>query len=137
MVQNIYPDRPGELESCSLYDLLEWYEKVRSTGKEPMQLKTLRYWLRRRRDRPYIITHQIVNPHQSDEAKKQYFYYLLKLFKPWRREADLCLSGMSYSKTYESEKYRLPGMKMYHENNVHTSRQREQMEKDIIERGKA
>ena len=38
---------------------------------------------------------------------------------------------MSYSETYESEKDRLPEMKMYHENNVHTSRQEEQMEKDI------
>jgi len=137
MVQDIYPDRPDELKSCSLYDLLGWYEKVRSTGKEPMQLKTLRYWLRRRRDRTYIITHQRVNPHQSDEAKKQYFYYLLKLFKPWQREADLCLSGMSYSKTYESKKGRLPEMKMYHENNVHTSRQEEQIEKDIDEQAQS
>ena len=120
-----------------MYDLLGWYEKVRLTGKEPMQLKTLRYWLRRRRDRPYIITHQTVNSHQSDKAKKQYFYYLLKLYKPWRRKTDLCLSEMSYSETYESEKDRLPEIKMYHENNVHTSRQEEQMEKDINERAQS
>ena len=44
---------------------------------------------------------------------------------------------MSYSKTYEGEKDRLPEMKMYHENNVHTSRQEEQMEKDINERAQS
>jgi len=99
MVQDIYPDRPDELESCSLYELLGWYEKERSTGKECMKLRTLGYWLCRRRERPYIITHQTVNTHQSDETKELYFYYLLKLFKPWHTEADLCLSGMSYSET--------------------------------------
>jgi len=137
MVQDIYPDRPDELESCSLYDLFGWYEKVRSIGKETMQLKTFRYWLRRRKDRPYIITYQTVNLHQSNKAKKQYFYYMLKLFKPWRRKAYLCLPEMSYSETYESEKDRLPEMKMYHKNNVHTSRQKEQIKKNINERAQS
>ena len=137
MVQDIYPDRPDELESCSLYDLLGWFEKEKSNGKERMQLKTLGYYLRRRKERPYIITHQTVNPHQSDEKKELYFYYLLKLFKPWRTEADLCLSGMNYSDTYMKEKDRLPEMKTYHEYNMHTSQQEEQMEKDINERAQS
>ena len=49
----------------------------------------------------------------------------------------MCLSEMSYSETYESEADRLSEMKMYHENNVHTSRQEEQMEKDINERAQS
>jgi len=44
---------------------------------------------------------------------------------------------MSFSETYESEKNRLPEMKMYHENNVHTSRQEEQIEKDINEQAQS
>jgi len=60
--------------------------------------------LRRRTAKPYIITHKVINPQQSEENKEQYFYQLLKLFKPWRAEADLCLAGQSYHDTYVNEK---------------------------------
>lgn len=137
LVLDIYPDRPDELESCSLYDLLGWFEKEKSTGKERMQLKTLGFYLRRRKERPYIITHQTINPNQSDDKKELYYYYLLKLFKPWRTEADLCLPGMTYYETYSTDKDRLPEMKSYHEHTVDTSQQDEKMEKDINERAQS
>jgi len=104
LVLDIYPDRPDEMESCSLYDLLGWFEKEKSTGKERMQLRTLGFYLRRRKERPYIITHQTLNPNQSDDKKELYYYYLLKLFKPWRTEADLCLPGMTYYETYSADR---------------------------------
>jgi len=87
-----------------LYDLLGWFEKEKSTGKEHMQLKTLEFYLRCRKERPYIITHQRVNTHQSDEKKELHVYYLLK---PWCMEADLCLSGMNYTETYIKENDRV------------------------------
>jgi len=95
-VLDIYPDRPDELESCSLYDFLGWFENKKLPGKESMQLKTLGLYLRHRKERPYIITHQTVNPNQSHDKKERYFYYLLKLSKPWRTEVDLFLPALNH-----------------------------------------
>jgi len=138
-VLDVYPDRPDELESCSLHEFLGWFEKEMSTRKKSEQfaLKTHCCSLRRRKDKPYIVTHQTINPNQSDEHKELYFYYLLKLFKPWRTEADLCLPGKSYYKTYNIEKSSLPEMKSYHEMNVQISEQEQDMEKAITERAQS
>jgi len=133
-VLDVYPDRPDELESLSLYEFLGWYEKHRSTSKDQLQLKSLGYSLRRRNTTPYIVTHQTVNPNQSDENKERYFFHLLKLFKPWRTESDLCSPGKNYYETYLNECNILLDMKEYHEKQVQTSQQEEQMEKTVNER---
>ena len=77
-VLDIYPDRPDELESSSLYDIMSWYEKERVIpgSSKPLQLQHLPYYLRRRKTSPYIVTHQSVNPNQSEENKEMYYYYL-------------------------------------------------------------
>ena len=77
-VLDIYPDRPDSLEDCSLHEFLGWYEREKYTdsSKSELQLKTLRYCLHRRLHSPYIVTHHVVNPNQSDEHKETYFYYL-------------------------------------------------------------
>jgi len=46
-VLDIYPDRPGEVESCSLYDFLSWFEKEKLPGKEC------------RKERPYMIVYGV------------------------------------------------------------------------------
>ena len=132
-VLDVYPDRPDELESCSLHQFLGWYEKQKSSNNKDVQLKlkTQDYTLRRRKDKPYIITHQCVNRHQSEENKELYFYYLLKLFKPWRMEANLCLSGTTYQESYLVEQSSLPEMKAYHEASVQVSQQDDQLQKAI------
>ena len=30
-VLDVYPDRPDELENCSLHELMSWYERYRTT----------------------------------------------------------------------------------------------------------
>ena len=94
-VLDVYPDRPDELESSSLYDILSWYEreKLLPDSSQPLQLKHLPYYLRRRKTSPYIISYKTINPHQSEENKEIYFYYLPKLFKPWRDEKLLQIPG--------------------------------------------
>ena len=58
-VVDIYPDRPDELETASLYDVLCWYEKERLTpdSNVPLQLKYVTFWLQRMTDE-----HQAVRP---------------------------------------------------------------------------
>jgi len=135
-VLDIYSDRPDELETTSLYDLLSWYEKERLLpGKtKPLQLKHLPFWLRRRKKVPYIITHQIVNPNQSEENKELYYYQLLKLFKPWRTEHDLSFPGLTFHEAYMKESPDLPDMVEYHINNIHTNERDQQLDAAIKDR---
>ena len=37
-VLDIYPDRPDELESCSLHELMSWYEKMKCSDKKDKNL---------------------------------------------------------------------------------------------------
>ena len=134
-VLDVYPARPDELEDMSLHDLLRWYEKAKIiSNKESLQLKGFNQHLKRRRNRLYIITHQTVNPHQSEEKKELYFYYLLKLFKPWRRESDLLHEGSTYFDTFQSESDRLPDMVMYNDHNVKVEEEQKLIEIAIRER---
>ena len=135
-VLDIYPDRPDKLESSSLYDIMSWYEKERLSpdSSKPLQLKHLPYYLRRRKTTPYIVTHQTTNPHQSEENKELYFYYLLKLFKPWRDEHLLQIPGRNYYETYVLESENFPDMAKYHQTNTELSQQDEEMEKAVKER---
>jgi len=137
-VLDVYPDRPDDLETCSLHEFLGWFERIVSTGinQQKLKLKTLNFYLRRRRAKPYIVTHQTVNPHQTDESREQYYYYLLKLFKPWRNESKLSSPGKSYFETFLLEKDSLPEMVAYHERNVTISEQDREMENAVRERAK-
>jgi len=132
-VLDIYPDRPDELESCSLHDLMSWYEKMKCSDKKDkkLALKHLPYYLRRRRDKPYIITHQLVNPHTSTENQETYSYYMLKLFRPWRLETDLCEPDKTYHETFVQMKEQIPEMAAYHSSNIRISDEDEALEKAI------
>ena len=134
-VLDIYPARPDKLQNVSLYELLGWYEREKlKKGKEPLQLKGYNIYLRRRTAKPYIITYKLINPQQSQENKELYFYQLLKLFKPWRLESDLCLPGKNFYETYIEERRTLLEMRNYHEANIHMTEQEEQTEKEIENR---
>ena len=135
-VLDVYPDRPEELESSSLHEIISWYEKEKDMpgSSKPLQLKHLPYYLRRRKTTPYIVTHQTINPHQSDENKEIYYYYLLKLFKPWRNEQHLQIPGLNFYETYIFESDHLPDMVKYHQQNMELSQQDEGMEKAIKDR---
>jgi len=134
-VLDVYPARPDELENMSLNELVGWHEKTKVvTHKEPLQLKGLDLCLKRRTKKPYLITHQVVNPQQSEEKKQLYFYYLLKLFKPWRTESDLLLPGMTHFETFEAERSRLPDMADYYDHNVKVAEQDQQIELEVKER---
>ena len=119
-VVDIYPDRPDELETSSLYDVLSWDKKERlpPDSKIPLQLKHVKFWLQRRTKIPYIVTHKIINLNQSEEHKEMYYYQLLKLFKPWRTKLDRSFPGLTYHKAYMKESVSLPDMVEHHHNNI-------------------
>ena len=132
-VIDIYPNRPDVLEGSSLYEVLSWYEKEpssRAKNKE-LQVKTLPYVLRRRTNKPYIVTHQTVNPHTSEENKQLHSYYMLKLFRPWRKEDDLHDTGKSFYESFIISKEQLPEMAAYHESNVRISKEEQELEEAI------
>jgi len=72
-VLDVYPNRPNELEEVSFYEIMSCYEKKKlpPNSTKPLTLKNLPYYLWRRQAKPYIITQQTVNPHQSEEKKEK------------------------------------------------------------------
>jgi len=135
-VLDVYPDRPDELENCSLHELLSWYERHRTTGsqKETLKLKHISFHLKRRTKNPYIVTHQIVNPNVSEENTQKYYYFILKLFKPWRSESELCLPGRCYKETFLTQCDNFPAMRDYDQHNMCHTKQDEEEEQAVRER---
>ena len=133
---DVYPDRPDELENSSLYEILAWYEREINTGssKETLKLKNINFHLRRRTKTAYIVTHQSVNPNLSEENKQTYYYFLLKLFKPWRSECELCIPGKNYYETFVEESNRIPDMLHYHNQNLYINNKAEQEEQAVRKR---
>lgn len=136
-VIDIYPDRPDALEECSLHEFVGWYDRIPlkvPLKKEQLKLKSLPYTLRKRTNKPYIVMHQKVNQHLSPENRELYYYYLLKLFKPWRTEGDLQLPGMTSEQTFEALCTELPAMQEYHEKTTTSEHVDRQLEESIRER---
>jgi len=57
-----------------------------------------------------------------------YFFQLLELFKPWRDESDLCTEGKTSYETLVEKQLNYPVMKEYHEQQVHTTSQDEEID---------
>ena len=137
-VLDVYPGRPDRLEDVCLYDLLGWYEKEKRGKDQSMKIKTCKCYLKRTR-RPYtvisyIVTHQLVNPNQSEEEKEKYYYYLLKLFVPWRDESDFCEEGRTYHELFLDKCKSYPDMLHYHERQVSRTVRDEEVERAVKER---
>ena len=127
------PNRPDQMEDTCLHDMLAWYEKEH-VGNEEMRLRTGRVYLRRRTSKPYIITHKLTNPNKSDDSQETYFYHLLKLFKPWRNESDICSAGQTYSQHFSEVSNQYPQMTKYHEDYVHFEARAQEVEDAVKER---
>ena len=116
-VLDIYPARPDVLEDVSLHEFLGWYEKGGNVKDVTMRLKNGNGCLRKRTVKPYIVTHPIVNPNRSSEEKERYFYQLLKLFRPWRDEQNICSLGQTYEAAFVEQSEHLPAMVEYDKKN--------------------
>jgi len=138
-VLDIYPNRPDALEESSLYEVMSWYEKdnIAMTKNKELQVKGHSYVLRRRQSKPYIVTHQLVNPHTSPENNELYYYYMLKLFHPWRSEDDLHNPGQSFHESFVLCIDKLPEMASYHNSNIKLTQEEQQLEETIRQRAKS
>ena len=67
LVADVYPNRPCDMEDMSLFELLAWYECERKGTDEKLLLRDGSFYLRRRKEKPYVIQHRRVNPVESDE----------------------------------------------------------------------
>jgi len=134
-VLDVYPQRPDKLEDVCLHDLLAWYEKA-PTGSDDMQLRRSGTYLRRRTQKPYIVTHKTVNPNKSSDDREIYFYHLLKLFKPWRDECELCEEGKTSHDKFMEEQLNYPAMSQYHQQQVHTASQDEEIDRAVREKAR-
>jgi len=133
-VLDVIPNHPDSMESMSLFELLSWYEKQKKETE--FKLKNMEIFLGRRKDKPYIVTHQIINPNTSEETKQSYFFYLLKLFKPWRMESYLLPPGQTYAKHFTDISSQYPEMVTYHKWHVRFEEKAEELDKAIQERAK-
>ena len=70
--------------------------------------------LHRRTAKPYIVTHQLVNPIKSPEDEHRYYYQLRKLFKPWRTESDFTVPRKTCKEIFFNEQHEYPQMAEYH-----------------------
>jgi len=125
------PCRPDELENMSLYEIFSQYEKERSGSLDHLKLKTFSYFLRKRTQKQYLVTHQLVNPKRSPEDEQQYYYQLLKLFKPRRAETDFIALGQTYKECFANESEQNPEMRTYHSQLVHQHQSDEAID-DVI-----
>jgi len=132
-VLNIYPNRPDCLQNASLHEVMAWYERQKS-GTDEMKVNTLPLYLRRRQ-KPYIVTHQNVNPHQSEEHRQLYYSNLLKLFVPWRSQSDLVVDGKGPEDVFNDLSQQYPEMADYHKQYTQTETAERELEDAVRRRG--
>ena len=136
-VHTFYPNRPRtkEFEDMTLHDFVSSYEKVIGKPKNEDSQKYIRIasedglyirTLQKRKKSPVIYHHNY-----SLKTDPELFYYsLLFLYKPWRRESDLSGQHESYSKAFFDAVEIYSQLREMAEKKINIEKAREKMEKD-------
>ena len=131
MLSTFYPQRPSNLENMSLKQYAANYKKVykkkgdhgddndddkgsedcsTSCINEPfIELKGNNGRMRKT-PKEALVYHHEFDPHVHPE---QYYFSLLLLFKPWRKEEDLKGTCQTYQEAFEQSLKDFPQMKAY------------------------
>ena len=133
-VLDVYPARPEKLETASLVKVTSCYEKGKAKKDKGLKMEKLSLYLRKRVGKPYIVTHQTLNPNESEETKQTYLHNLLKHVVSWRAETDICPAGVSYSEHFEQLSSEYPDMVAYHERNVYLETQAQKISDAVHEK---
>lgn len=106
LIDNHYPNRPSELKDICLYDFAAKYDIVTSKPKTD-KAKFYNYGklFVKERTKARIINHT---------NKEEYYFALLLLFKPFKKQAELLGTHKSYEEAYESCKQTLKDAEEYH-----------------------
>ena len=78
LIDDHYPNRPSELESVCLHEYVSAFNRVKRLGVT-MTVP---------RNKRVLVDHIVYNP-DKEEQKDSYYYSLLLLFVPFRKESDL------------------------------------------------
>jgi len=107
-----------------------WYEKENSaTAKNELEVRNYPDILRRCKSKPYIVTHQIVNPQTALQwLHAQTFPTMAKQRKlAWHQQ----IIGKSFHDSCVIWKEQLPEIEVYHENSVWISAEEQEPEETI------
>lgn len=121
-IDDVYPNRPQELEDLCLYKFARWYElkpkKSSNVKKEYYEIeqtnfrneKLVKYLVRRKK--PYVISHYIFKIKTQPE---NFYYSLLLLKQPWRTTDELLNGYNIYQDSFMTKKDDLPEAVAYFE----------------------
>ena len=129
MLSTFYPERPSNLENMSLKDYAAKYVRASTTEKTPntdadedsgdhsisrknvslIKLKGDNGYMRKR-PKEALVYHHEFDPHVYPE---KYYFSLLLLFKPWRKEEDIQGTYKTLQEAFEQSLNEFPDMKAY------------------------
>jgi len=99
-VDNIYPQRPQDLESINLYNCARWFDIVTgppSSGSAAQVYKLSSNKYLKKRQIPYLINHYTYDVNKHPE---KYYFSLLLMFHPWRDLALLKSGQNTYTEAF-------------------------------------
>ena len=99
MLSTYYPERPDNLENMSLKDFAAEYQRAYSSEKDKscIKLKGDNGYIKSRGKKKALVHHPQFDPYENPE---KYYYSLLLLFVPWRKEADLLGTCTTYKEAF-------------------------------------
>ena len=131
MLSTFYPERPNNLEKMSLKDYAANYvraylQKKPATDADKQSEDHSNYYKNdsliklngnnngymRKRAKEALVYHHDIDPQVDPE---QYYFSLLLLFKPWRKEEDLMQKYKNYQEAFQQSLKEIPQMKAYHD----------------------
>ena len=116
MLSTYYPYRPDDKEDMSLKEYASEYErgykvpKKTELSKSWLTLKGENNGMMRPRLKKALIYHHEFDPHVDPE---KYYFSLLLLFKPWRKEEELKGECTSYKEAFLQNKTAFPMLQEY------------------------
>jgi hypothetical protein len=137
LLDDVYPNRPDELEQLSLYDFARWFDNRPASdnneGPGILLLKNDKGRIKRR-TKPYVINHYQHNPLTSPEQSEMYYHSLLMLFLPWRDESEILGPDCStYLDSFSLHVNTIKDMMTYHERLQSVREAEENMNQQIEE----
>jgi hypothetical protein len=119
-IDDVYPNRPRELDNLCLYDFAEWYDleakKPKSENIEFYEIeqynhknqKVIKYLKKRKRG--YVISHYVFKVKTQPE---NLYYSILLLKQPWRSTDELLQGFNTYQDAFLAKKDVLPDALAY------------------------
>ena len=119
LLSTFYPERPNHMENMSLIDYAASYERAYLTKKGNAASSNTNSniiklngdnGIMKKRLKKALIYHHEFDPNVNPE---KYYYSLLLLFKPWRKDSDLLEKCTTYKEEFDQIVNDFPQLKEY------------------------